>query len=426
MDGVGESEGLPVQGDRGNARRPALFPNQETSAVGRALSYPAGLQAADGFAIRLQPGGTPGYNRTVNRLAPLLAAGKKLTIDLSQQAVTSATDDATLPAELTSLSRSLAARGLDMESVALVFPCGHPFIAGCDWQRHVESERMVIRIDDDFMRAVQLDRDVREPASAQRRFSGRRSARRIWWSWLAQLEQDSGPGLFIEHDSHKASSAGDGRFSSVSWPLLIKAPDYGAQLIFELDLTALSLNQLWKPGRLAHELVRLADSLIETTRWPSAMLTLDASQHRQVVLWLRGTRSLSQRLSRCPATASRRLGELIEGLKRRLWLVSRRKYCEGSSSGGAPGWVADIRCPKLREQVSTSMTTSAVRRGIYLAMSPWDLIPEDFSGYPTAAANLFPALRNADLLVWRPPATLSLSKEKLDLMLRMAWAAKNR
>ena len=95
---------------------------------GKVLRLPAGMQPADGFAIRLQPPFGP-LEKTIRRLAPLIASGKKVTLDLSSAGFSTADrapDCAGLFEPLASVSQALAARGLSLESISIVVSSDHP------------------------------------------------------------------------------------------------------------------------------------------------------------------------------------------------------------------------------------------------------------------------------------------------------------
>ncbi|MCZ6912049.1 MAG: hypothetical protein O7F72_04510, partial [Proteobacteria bacterium] len=103
-----------------------------------------------------------------------------------------------------------------------------------------------------------------------------------------------------------------------------------------------------------------------------------------------------------------------------------RSFLERAGQRRAPGWVADIHCPDLRQQFSSRLDLTGTRPSFDLAISPWDLLPDEVGLSTASETYLFPLLSSADLLVWRIPGALSARKERLDRLFRMAWAAKKR
>jgi len=287
------------------------------------------MKPADGFAVRLQLPFGP-LEKTIRRLAPLIASGKKVTLDLSSASFAVADRGPYRMGflePLASVSQALAARGLSLESTSIVVSSDHPDTPALAARTRLGEgpRRLVICISDEFLRAVQFDRELvtnhNVAGNAADNGAGASSPREIWWSWLEQIVEKAGLGLFIEHSGRSLPDLNTQCMASVSWPLLIKAPDYGAQIVMELDLAALSLSQLWRPGSLTHDLVRVVDRLLETTQWPSASIAMHATRNKHAVLWLRGLLPLSRRLSRCPAVAGDRLRKIIDAFRRSLMLA---------------------------------------------------------------------------------------------------------
>lgn len=431
MDGANQTSDSDRQTDQVADPDRYLAGHHPPSLGTKVLRLPAGMQAADGFAVRLQPGLPESIEKITRRLAPLLAAGKQVTLDLSSLPPSSKGGGPgcnSLVEPLISISQALAARGLSLDSTSILLSSDHPdtpVLTACT-RLDLDPRKLVIRISDEFLRAVQFDHELATHRNGSGGAVGTPSPRRIWWTWLEQAEGKTGPELFIDHDGRSPLDPDEQCFASVASPLLVKAPDYGAQIVLELDLAALSMPQLWRPGSLSHDLVRAVDRRLATTRWPSAAIALHAQYDRRAVLWLRGLLPLSRRLSHCPAIACTRLREIIEALRRSLMLASRRYFLEKSGRYRAPGWVAEIPCPDLRHQFSSRLDLSGTRPSFSLAISPWDLLPGE-PGLRTASETcLFPLLSSADLMIWRIPARLSMRKERLDRLFRMAWAAKKR
>ncbi|MCH8958588.1 MAG: hypothetical protein IH835_03910 [Proteobacteria bacterium] len=431
MDGTSETSDSDRQTDQVADAVRYLTGHHRPPLGAKVLRLPAGMQAADGFAIRLRPGQPGSVEKTTRRIAPLLAAGKKVTLDLSSLPSSSTGSGSArngLVEPLLSISQALAARGLSLESASIVISSDHPdtpALAARD-RLDLDPRKLVIRISDEFLRAVQFDHKPATHRSGRGGAAGTPSPRQMWWAWLEQAEGKAGPDLFIDHDGRSPPDLDARCFASVASPLLVKAPDYGAQIVLELDLAALSMPQLWRPGCLCHDLVRAVDRRLATTRWPSASIALHAQHERRAVLWLRGLLPLSRRLSRCPAVACDRLREIIEAFRRSLRLASRRYFLEKAGQRRAPGWVAEIDCPDLRHQFSSRLDLSGTRPSFSLAISPWDLIPDEPALRTASETCLFPLLSSADLMIWRIPAWLSMRKERLDRLFRMAWAAKKR
>jgi hypothetical protein len=401
---------------------------------GRVLKIPAGMQPADGFAIRLQLPFGP-LEKTIRRLAPLIASGKKVSLDLSSASFAvadRAPSRSGFLEPLASVSQALAARGLSLDSTSIVVSSDHPDTPALAARTRLGEgpRRLVICISDEFLRAVQFDRELvsnyNVAGNAADNGAGASSPREIWWSWLEQIVEKAGLDLFIEHSGRSLPDLNTQCMASVSWPLLIKAPDYGAQIVMELDLAAVSLSQLWRPGCLTHDLVRVVDRLLETTQWPSASIAMHAARNKHAVLWLRGLLPLSRRLSRCPAVAGDRLREIIDAFRRSLMLASRRYFVEKAGHLKPPDWIAEIDSPDLRQQVSSSLKLAGARPSFSMAISPWDLLPDEGNSGQASQTYLFPLLSSADLLVWQIPEQLSMRKESLDCLFRMAWAAKKR
>jgi len=429
MDGTSETSDVDRQTDQAADAVRYLTGHRRPSLGAKVLRLPPGMQAADGFAIRLRPGQPGSVEKTTRRIAPLLAAGKNVTLDLSSLPSSSTGSGSarnSLVEPLLSISQALAARGLSLASASIVVSSDHPDTPLLAARMDLDPRKLVIRISDEFLRAVQFDRKPATHRSGRGGAAGTPSPRQMWWAWLEQAEGKAGPGLFIDHDGRSPPDLDARCLAGVAWPLLLKAPDYGAQIVLELDLAALSMPQLWRPGCLCHDLVRAVDRRLATTRWPSASIALHAQHERRAVLWLRGLLPLSRRLSRRPAVACDRLREIIEAFRRSLMLASRRYFLEKAGRRRAPGWVAEIHCPDLRHQFSSRLDLSGTRPGFSLAISPWDLVPNE-PGLRTASETwLLPLLSSADLVIWRMPARLSMRKERLDRLLRMAWAAKKR
>jgi len=431
MDGINEaSDSDRQQGEEAEADR-YLSWHHRSPLDGKVLKLPGSVQSADGFAVRLQPGLSGSVEKTTRRLAPLLAAGKQVTLDLSLFPASSTAigaDRDGMVGSLKMVSRSLAARGLSLESASIVVSSDHPdtLVLAAGAVPDVDPRRLVVRISDEFLCAVQFDRELATHRSGPGGGAGVWSPRRTWWFWLERAEEKTGPALFIDHDGWSPLGLDTQCFAGVAWPLLVKTPDYGAQVVLELDLAALNIARLWRPGCLSHQLVRAVDRLLETTRWPSASIALHAQHNRRAVLWLRGLLPLSRRLSRSPAAGCVRLREIIEAFRRSLTLASRRYFVEKAGQRSAPGWVAEIHCPNLRQQVSSRLDRSGTRPSFSLAISPWDLLPDEAGLRAAPETYLFPLLSSADLMIWQIPGQLSASKERLDRLFRMAWAAKKR
>ncbi len=429
MDGTSETSDVDRQTDQAADAGRYLTGHHRPSLGAKVLRLPPGMQAADGFAIRLRPGQPGSVEKTTRRIAPLLAAGKKVTLDLSSLPLSSTGCGSAqngLVEPLVSVSQALAARGLSLASASIVVSSDHPDTPLLAARMDLDPRKLVIRISDEFLRAVQFDHKPATHRSGRGGAAGTPSPRQMWWAWLEQAEAKAGPDLFIDHDGRSPPDLDARCFAGVAWPLLLKAPDYGAQIVLELDLAALSMPQLWRPGCLCHDLVRAVDRRLATTRWPSASIALHAQHERRAVLWLRGLLPLSRRLSRSPAVACDRLREIIEVFRRSLMLASRRYFLEKAGRRQAPGWVAEIPCPDLRHQFSSRLDLSGTRPGFSLAISPWDLVPDEPGLCTESETCLLPLLSTADLVIWRIPARLSMRKERLDRLFRMAWAAKKR
>ena len=119
MDGTSETSDVDRQTDQAADAVRYLTGHHRPPLGAKVLRLPPGMQAADGFAIRLRPGQPGSVEKTTRRIAPLLAAGKKVTLDLSSLPSSSTGSGSarnSLVEPLLSISQALAARG-DRKSV---------------------------------------------------------------------------------------------------------------------------------------------------------------------------------------------------------------------------------------------------------------------------------------------------------------------
>lgn len=403
-----------------------------------ATEYAMRFPAVSGDAAWLAERSVPVLAR---RLAPLLAHGAEVGIDLSvlergqrsdairreQMRLVAAGLAAHLPA-------ALAPFGVAAHGLVFAVTADHPGLGELLRLRSCTGlgrPRVVLRLPDRLLLALR---------GADRAETGAWPGDpvRQWQGLTSLAHREPGIHLVLQHTTRPACElAGNERSDAVlpgslfetraetAWPTLVLALD---QLAATTPATALpELRRLLAAG------LRLTDNLVDQLDWPSPELAQDALVNRRLAVHLSGIGDVFDRWGLDPAaSASAQLAVRWLGIVRRLML--RESNALARERGPFPGLeLRDIETTLARslgnERARRLLRRAGLRHRHLLVLSPWALFPRRAARRPLPAyLHLLPSLRWADTIAMCGDGMVrALPVAAYRRLLRMTWAiARNR
>lgn len=376
------------------------------------------------------------------RLAPLLAAGASISIDLTDVARDAAADrrreqlrlvtaglDARLPAELQRYG--ISPRGL-MFSVR----ADHPGLGSVLRLRESVSlgrPLIGIRVPDRLLEAAG------QPTSGGTGHAPG-DGRRLWGGLTELAHRDPGVSLVLQHTTRPSCTLAAGERGDAVLPRsLFEARAATAWLAFEVDLAACYAAAL-RPDpdlgamrRLLRAGLRLADNLMDQLDWASPELGQDALVNRRLAVHFTGLGDVVDRLQADPTAFS-----TVQATTRRLKLLRRLLIRESNrlarARGTYPGLeVRDVACTLSRnfgaDYARRILRQAGLRHRHLLVLSPFGVFPRCAPRHPPDAyLHLLPVLCCADTVAMYGDAVRRvLPLPAYRRLLQMSWAiARNR
>lgn len=370
------------------------------------------------------------------RLAPLLAPGAEVALDLST--VTGiAPAQSPRPEHMrlvasgleASLPAALARYGIAPGRLTLSAGADHPGIGDLLRLRHCAAlgrPGIAIRLPDALMLALR-GAETGEPAA------WRGDPLPLWQGLTGIGHREPGVHLLLQQTTRPACTLAAGERSDAVLPLgLFEVRADSAWLAVELRLDAL-------PGeapaaafvglrRLLRATLRLADNLVEQADWPSPELGQDALVNRRLALHVTGLGDLVDRWGLDPEEfGTVRLALRWIGLLRRLLL--RESNALARERGPFPG----LQLQELQASLSRSFGAERARRVLrqaglrhrhLLVLSPYAVFPRGRPRRPLPAyLHLLPVTRFADTIAMHGDGIIrALPPQTFRRLLRLAWA----
>ncbi len=370
------------------------------------------------------------------RLAPLLAQGAEVALDLS--AVTrGVAEDAPQSEHMRLVARGLelalpdALRGYGIVPGRLMLSAraDHPGIGDLLRLRHCVAlgrPQIAIRLPDALMQALCSARTERPPA-----WNG--DPVPLWQGLTGVGHREPGMHLLLQQTTRPPCLLAAGERSDAVLPLsLFEARADSAWLAVEFRLDALSARTptggLTELRRLLRAALRLADNLVEAVDWPSPELAQDALVNRRLAVHLTGFGDLVDRWGLDPEEpATVRLALRWSGLVRRLLL--RESNALARERGPFPG----LELRELQASLSRSFGTERARRLLrqaglrhrhLLVLSPYGVFPRGNPRRPLPAyLHLLPVTRFADTIAMHGDGIVqALPSHTFRRLLRLTWA----
>lgn len=345
------------------------------------------------------------------RLAPLLAAGAEVGLDLSvlargdgpagerreQMRLVATGLGAGLPGALRPFG--VEARGLTLSAGA-----EHPGLgellalrgsAALGWPR------IVVRLPDRLMTALQ-GTQVAEPRGAGA------EALRLWHGLTGLAHREAAVRLVLQRTTRPACSLAGAEPVDAVLPVgLFEARAETAWLAVRLRLDALGAADpdaaLVELRRLLAAVLRLADNLVDHLDWPTPELAQDALVNRRLALHVTGIGSLVDRWGRDPADFA-----TVAVVVRWLGVVRRLVLRESNLLARERGPFPGLELRELARTLASSVGEERARRLLrqaglrhrhLLVMSPWDVFPATGARRPLPEyLHLLPAIRWADTI----------------------------
>ena len=342
------------------------------------------------------------------RLAPLLARGAAVALDLSTLArgeacaVTRREQMHDVAAGLAdALPQVLRRYGIAPQRLLLSAEADHPGL-GDLLRLHgtaaLGHPPLVLRLPDRLMQSLQDDR----AGDRHREALGR------WQGLTALAQREPGIHLVLQRTTRPSCSlASSERADAVLPASLFETQADSAWLALQLRLDRLvaadMATALTELRELLRSALRFADNLVDQLDWPSPELAQDALVNRRLALHVTGIGGVADRWSLDP-TDARSVGLLLRwlGLVRRL--LVRESNALARERGPFPG----LELRQLTRSLARSLGEERARRVLrraglrhrhLLVLSPWDVFPEHAPRWPTASyLQLLPAIRHADTI----------------------------
>jgi len=370
------------------------------------------------------------------RLAPLLAPGSEVALDLS--AVTRAAQgERPRPEHMRLVVRGLEQAlpgalqryGIAPGRLTLSVRADHPGIGDLLRLRQCGAlghPRIAIRLPDALMQALCAAGEGRSIA-----WSG--DPLPLWQGLTGIGHREPGVHLLLQQTTRPPCTLSGGERSDAVLPLsLFETPADSAWLAVELRLDALPIDApaaaLAELRRLLRATLRLADNLVEQVEWPSPELGQDALVNRRVALHLTGFGDVIDRWGLDPEQfATVRLAVRWTGLVRRILL--RESNALARERGPFPG----LELRELQASLSRSFGTERARRLLrqaglrhrhLLVLSPYGVFPSGNARRPLPAyLHLLPVTRFADTIAMHGDGIVrALPPQTFRRLLRLTWA----
>jgi hypothetical protein len=426
-------------------RHPAVAPVGESAEPEKALTLGAiaGQQAARFPLVSGDAQWLRERSMTVvaRRLAPFLAAGGHVGLDLSELARGEAapavrSEQLQLVTEglRTALPRILAGYGLEPARLTLSANADHPGLAGLLALRRCAAlgrPRIVARVPDALMLAQRGtgSGDPQQPAVDQAR---------LWRGLTGLAWREPGIRLVFQHTTRPTCALAGGERGDAILPVgQFEVRADSAWLSLGLRLDALQAPSMRAGSeelrRVLRSLLRLADNLVEQIDWPTPELAQDAIVNRRLALHVTGIGNLVDRRNLDPAAFST-VRLVVRGMRMLRALMLRESNRLARERGPFPGLelrgleasltrcFGDERARRLLRQAGT-------RHRHLLVVSPYSVFPEDGARRPLPAyLHLLPALRWADTIGMHGEGVVRrLPLPAFQRLLQMTWAiARNR
>ena len=375
------------------------------------------------------------------RLAPMVAAGATVSVDLSH--VARSDDDSVLRREqLRLVSAGLDARlpgALERFGVAtrgLMFSAGadHPGLGSLLRLRESDSlgrPLVAIRIPDRLLEVLGQPGAVDAAA-----WPG--DPRRLWNGVTELAHRDPGMALVLQHTTRPSCTLAAGERGDAVLPCsLFEARAMTAWLAFEINLAELGFAgrraDLLTMRRLLRAGLRLADNLMDQLDWASPELGQDALVNRRLAVHVTGVGDVIDQLGLDPAAfATARLA--ARWMKLLRWLVVRESNRLARTRGTYPGFeVRDLECTLSRsygrDYARRILRQAGLRHRHLLVLSPYDVFPRRAPRQPPGAyLHLLPVLGCADTVaMYGHGMRRALPLAAFRRLLQMTWAiARNR
>lgn len=370
------------------------------------------------------------------RLAPLLAPGAEVALDLSTvtrgaEAQAPRTEHMRLVASglEAALPGALGRYGITPGRLTLSASADHPGIGDLLRLRHCAAlgrPRIAIRLPDALMLALR-GAEAGEPAA------WRGDPLPLWQGLTGIGHREPGVHLLLQHTTRPACTLAGAERSDTVLPLgLFEVRADSAWLAVELRLDALPgqspAEVLAGLRRLLRATLRLADNLVEQADWPSPELGQDALVNRRLALHVTGFGDLVDRWGLDPEEfGTVRLALRWIGLLRRLLL--RESNALARERGPFPG----LELRELQASLSRSFGAERARRVLrqaglrhrhLLVLSPYGVFPRGRPRRPLPAyLHLLPVMRYADTIAMHGDGIVrALPPQTFRRLLRLTWA----
>ncbi len=338
-----------------------------------------------------------------------MAAGRRVTLGLAAPGACQP-DVVAAREQIGRLASGVTRLGQSFAPAAIAVPADWP-----DYAQFVEDLRsecaglpdVFAMLPPDLLEAVQRKDVLARPGLAPL------PARTRWSELLEQAAADPRVHLVPGDSAAPADPLLECRAMHAPEPALAQpATAGGARVRIEIDLPGLVRETRCRPALvegLSHDLVRLADGLLDAAPWPSPELAVQAATRRRLALHLRELGEAAVLLGGRPGSlaALRRLGALLTLIGDAARNASRRLAGDAPASGcGAPGAPAPV-----------------LRHAHLLVWRPWDFLPPgpETPSEQEAYSHLFPLMRLADCPGWR---RRGIEDSGLyGRLLRLAWAS---
>lgn len=345
------------------------------------------------------------------RLAPLLAAGGEVALDLSvlargEAAAAERREQMRLAAAglAAGLPGALRPFGLEARGLTLSAGAEHPGLGELLALRDCAAlgrPRIVVRLPDQLMQALQG-----LPAAAGR--GGTAEALQLWHGVTGLAHREPAVRVVLQRTTRPSCSLAGAEPVDAVLPVgLFEARAESAWLAVRLRLDALGArvpeDALPELRRLLAAALRLADNLVDQLDWPSPELAQDALVNRRLALHVTGVGSLVDGWGLDPADVA-----TVTLVARWLGVVRRLVLRESNRLARERGPFPGLELRDLARTLSRSVGEERARRLLrqaglrhrhLLVMSPWDVFPAGPPRRPLADyLHLLPAIRCADTI----------------------------
>ncbi|MBM4195641.1 MAG: hypothetical protein FJ197_00895 [Gammaproteobacteria bacterium] len=372
------------------------------------------------------------------RLAPLLARGASVAVDLTRLSRGDACADTrrdqmrdVVAGFAQALPAALGGFGVSAGRLVLSAEADHPGLGELLRLRAAgqpERPRIVLRLTDRLFQAIGTARSGAASTDALGRWQG--------LTTLAQREP--GVHLVLPETTRSACTLASGERADAVLPgSLFEARTETAWIAFGLQLDRLAARDM--AGALAElrdllcALLRFADNLVDQLDWPSPELGQDALVNRRLALHVTGIGALADRWSLDPGNFAS-----VELLLRWLGIVRRLVVRESNALARERGPFPGLELRQLtrsltrtlgEERAGRALRRAGLRHRHLLVLSPYDVFPGSAPRRPQAAyLHLLPAIRLADTIAMHGDGVArALPPQVFRRLIHQSWViARNR